>query len=173
MHMSNSLSIITLFAIALVLGCQQSVAQPTTFTLTSSDIGGQMTTTQVFDGFGCTGNNISPQLSWMNAPTETQSFAITMYDPDAPTGSGWWHWLVFNLPSDVTSLASGAGSTDGSALPARAIQSVTSFGTAGYGGPCPPVGHGLHRYVITVYALSVPELPLDSEANPALVGYNL
>lgn len=144
-----------------------------TFTLKSSDVGGQATMQQAFNGFGCTGKNISPQLSWENVPVGTKSFAITMYDPDAPTGSGWWHWLMFDIPINVTSLSSNAGNVLSHLAPVGSIQSITDFGAAGYGGPCPPEGHGFHQYVITVYALTTEKLGLDKNANPALVGYNI
>lgn len=145
--------------------------QAQTFTLKSSEVGGQATLQQVFGGFGCTGENISPQLSWANAPEGTKSFAVTMYDPDAPTGSGWWHWLAFDIPTTVEGLKSGAGSTQAKLLPEGVIQSLTDYGTTGYGGPCPPEGHGFHTYIITVYALNTDKLGLDKTANPALVGY--
>ena len=150
-----------------------SVASSQTFTLTSTDIGGQATDQQVFNGFGCSGANISPQLSWMNVPEGTQSFAVTMYDPDAPTGSGWWHWLVFDIPASVSSLASDAGNAGKMIAPKGAVQSMTDFGSVGYGGPCPPPGHGFHTYIITVHALKVDKLGLDAKASPALVGYTL
>jgi Raf kinase inhibitor-like YbhB/YbcL family protein len=145
--------------------------QAQTFTLKSSELGGQATLQQVFGGFGCTGENISPQLSWENAPEGTKSFAVTMYDPDAPTGSGWWHWLAFDIPTNVKEFKSGAGSTKSKLLPEGVIQSLTDYGTTGYGGPCPPEGHGFHTYILTVYALSTDKLGLDEKANPALVGY--
>lgn len=144
-----------------------------TFTLKSRDIGGQATEKQVFNGFGCSGANISPQLSWENPPKGTKSFAVTMYDPDAPTGSGWWHWLMFDIPATTRELPTNAGDVKQNLAPKGAIQSVTDFGTRGYGGPCPPPGHGRHQYIITVYALKVEKLGLDSTATPALVGYNL
>lgn len=144
-----------------------------TFTLTSTDVGGQATEQQVFNGFGCTGRNQSPQLSWSNAPEDTKSFAITMYDPDAPTGSGWWHWVAFDIPADVRSLATGAGSADGSAMPKGARQAVTDFGAKGYGGPCPPPDHGPHQYIVTVYALKTDKLDMGENPSPALVGFNL
>ena len=125
----------------------------------------------VFAGFGCTGGNKSPALSWSNAPEGTKSFAVTMYDPDAPTGSGWWHWVVFNIPATVTKLAAGAGDTAASAMPAGAIQSMTDFGKPGYGGPCPPEGAKPHRYIFTVYALKIDKIPLDDKASGALAGY--
>lgn len=149
------------------------VAQAQTFTLSSSDIGGQATMKEVFNGFGCTGGNVSPQLTWSNPPAGTQSFAVTMYDPDAPTGSGWWHWLVFDIPAGTTTLVSNAGNISAGLAPAGCIQSMTDFGGTGYGGPCPPEGHGFHTYIFTVYALKVDKLGLDAKANPALVGYML
>ena len=144
-----------------------------TFTLSSSDIGGQATKTEEFNGFGCTGKNQSPQLSWKNAPKETKSFAITVYDPDAPTGSGWWHWVVFDIPSDINELVTGAGDIKQNLMPNGAIQSITNYGIAGYGGPCPPENHGLHQYIVTVYALKTDKLSLDVSTNPAVVGYYL
>ncbi len=144
-----------------------------TFTLSSQDLGGEATKTEEFNGFGCTGKNQSPQLSWKNAPEGTKSFAITMYDPDAPTGSGWWHWIVFDIPSDINQLVTNAGNTSLQLMPEGAIQSITNFGTGGYGGPCPPENHGLHQYIITVYALKTKKLGLDKDANPAIVGYYL
>jgi Raf kinase inhibitor-like YbhB/YbcL family protein len=144
-----------------------------TFTLKSNELGGQATDKQVFNGFGCTGKNESPQLFWENAPKDTKSFAITMYDEDAPTGSGWWHWLIFDIDAVLKELKSGAGNSNGTAAPANSIQSKTDFGGNGYGGPCPPKGHGFHKYIITVYALKTAKLGLDASANPALVGYYL
>ena len=127
----------------------------------------------VFDGFGCSGNNTSPELRWEGAPKGTKSFAVTVYDPDAPTGSGWWHWVIFNLPPDTASLSAGAGQPDGEKTPQGSIQSMTDFGRPGYGGPCPPPGDKPHRYVFTVYALKVDHLPLQKEASGAMVGYYL
>lgn len=160
-----------LFASLLSLLALKALAQPT-FTLRSADVGGQATMAQVFNGFGCTGENQSPQLNWSNAPEGTKSFAITMHDPDAPTGSGWWHWVVFDIPATTNEIPAGSGSVGGM-LPAGAIQSMTDFGAPGYGGPCPPPGHGPHQYVITVHALKTEKLGLDEKASPAMVGYNL
>ncbi len=143
------------------------------FTLFSSDVSGQLSEAQVFSGFGCNGKNISPQLKWENAPEGTRSFAVTVYDPDAPSGSGWWHWLIFDIPKNVTSLKAGAGNIESGLAPKGAVQSVTSFGVAGYGGACPPQGDSAHRYLFTVYALKVDKLELDSNAMPALVGFML
>ena len=144
-----------------------------TFTLTSADLGGQATKAQEFGGFGCTGNNESPQLSWANAPEGTKSFAVTMYDPDAPTGSGWWHWVVFDIPANVNELVTNAGNVSLNLSPKGSIQSITDYGSKGYGGPCPPEGHGLHQYIITVYALKTDSLGLTKDTNAAVVGYYL
>lgn len=144
-----------------------------TFTLSSSDLGGQSTKAQEFNGFGCSGDNSSPQLSWNNPPEGTKSYAITMYDPDAPTGSGWWHWLVFDLPYGTKSIATNAGNIELDLMPNDAIQSITDYGIKGYGGPCPPEGHGWHEYMITIHALNVDKLGLDENTNAAIVGYYL
>ncbi|HXZ25493.1 MAG TPA: YbhB/YbcL family Raf kinase inhibitor-like protein [Nitrospiria bacterium] len=128
---------------------------------------------QVFNGFGCTGGNVSPELTWQNAPKETKSFAVTVYDPDAPTGSGWWHWLIFNIPPSVTKLPTNAGKPGSGLAPAGSIQSVTDYGQPGYGGPCPPVGNKPHRYIFTVYALKVDQLPLKENSSGAMVGFYL
>lgn len=144
-----------------------------TFTLTSASLGGETTSNEEFNGFGCTGKNESPQLSWKNAPAGTKSFAITMYDPDAPTGSGWWHWVVVDIPAKINELVANAGTISANLAPKGAIQTITNFGTNGYGGPCPPVGHGLHQYIFTVYALKTEKLGVDAATNPAVVGYNL
>src|SRR3954451_7973039 len=119
----------------------------------------------VFNDFGCSGANHSPALSWNGAPTDTKSFAVTVYDPDAPTGSGWWHWVVYNIPGTVTSLAAGA--------PNVGTQGNTDFGTKGYGGPCPPPGDKPHRYVFTVYALKTDKIDVPANATAAMVGFNL
>jgi Raf kinase inhibitor-like YbhB/YbcL family protein len=144
-----------------------------TFTLKSKDIGGQMTLQQVLNGFGCTGQNLSPQVSWENIPAGTKSFAITIYDKDAPTGSGFWHWVVFNIPASETELKQGAGDASKNLLPEGTIQSVTDFGQPGYGGPCPPEGDKPHQYIITIHALKTDNLGLDAKATPALVGFYL
>jgi len=158
--------------LCLLLSASTVFAQKT-FTLSSKDLGGQFTKTEEFNGFGCTGKNQSPQLSWANAPEGTKSFAITMYDPDAPTGSGFWHWVVFDIPANINELVTNAGNLTLNIAPKGAIQSVTNYGVGGYGGPCPPEGHGIHQYIITVYALKVNKLGLDANTNPALVGFNL
>jgi len=114
---------------------------------------------QVFNGYGCHGGNVSPQLSWENAPSNTKSFAIICHDPDAPRPNGWYHWLVVNIPSNVTSIKK-AGKIEGS------TETLTDFGTSGYGGACPPVGHGVHRYNFTVYALDVEKIDVSKESKP-------
>jgi len=148
-------------------------ANAQTFTLRSRDLGGQATVTQVFNGFGCDGGNHSPQLSWENPPKGTKSFAVTIFDEDAPTGSGWWHWLVFDIPATVNTLEADAGNVTAGLAPRGSIQSTTDFGAAGYGGPCPPEGDKPHRYVVTVYALKTEKLGVDARANPATVGFML
>lgn len=125
-----------------------------------------------FQGFGCSGKNQSPDLKWKSAPKGTQSFAVTVYDPDAPTGSGWWHWTLFNLPASVTHLAENA-SGNRTLLPKEAVEGRTDFGKAGYGGPCPPVGDKPHKYIVTVYALKTPHLDLNTESSGAMVGFFL
>ncbi|WP_109831991.1 YbhB/YbcL family Raf kinase inhibitor-like protein [Reichenbachiella versicolor] len=149
------------------------ISAQSTFTLSSKDIGGQATLTEEFNGFGCVGKNLSPQLEWKNAPEGTKSFAITMYDPDAPTGSGWWHWVMFDISASTSEVKSGAGDISSNLAPKGAIQSITDYGSQGYGGPCPPEGHGLHQYIITVYALKTESLGLAKNTNPAVVGYYL
>ena len=149
-------------------------AQAAEFVLESTDVteGQALDSRQVFKGFGCEGGNVSPQLSWRGAPAGTRSFAVTVYDPDAPTGSGWWHWTVVNLPPATSSLPAGAGSAGGK-LPAGAVQGRTDYGRSGFGGACPPVGDKPHRYQFTVWALKVEQLPLDENASGAMVGYML
>ena len=161
------------FILAVILAFSSTLFAQNTFTLSSTDLGGEATITEEFNGFGCTGENKSPQLSWKNATEGTKSFAVTMYDPDAPTGSGWWHWVVFDIPSNINELVSGAGNIKLNLTPKGAIQSITDYGANGYGGPCPPEGHGLHQYIITVHALKTDTLGLTESTNPAVVGYYL
>ena len=142
------------------------------FTLYSNDLLGQLSKTEEASSFGCDGANISPELHWSNAPSDTKSFAISVYDPDAPTGSGWWHWVVFNIPASINRVPADFGGKNKMAVPS-AIQSITDFGTTGFGGACPPKGDKAHRYVFTVHALRVDTLNLDEKATPALVGFML
>ncbi len=139
-------------------------------TLTSPDIkqGGRIADEQVFNGWDCTGGNVSPALEWSNAPKGTKSFAVSIYDPDAPTGSGFWHWWVANIPPSATGLPKGAGGGQG--LPEGALQSHNDFSAVGYGGPCPPKGT-THHYQITVYALDVDKLDVDQTATAAVFGF--
>jgi Raf kinase inhibitor-like YbhB/YbcL family protein len=123
-------------------------------------------------GFGCAGGNKSPHLKWSGAPAGTKSFAVTCYDPDAPTGSGFWHWLMVNIPADITELAPGAGSAGGK-LPAGVLQTRTDFGTPGYGGPCSPPGDHPHRYFFAVHAVGAETLPVTADTAAAVVGFNL
>lgn len=163
---------------SLLLGCSLFAHQPyaaDVFTLTSSDIknGASLDIAQVANGFGCAGKNISPALTWQNAPVNSKSFVVTVYDPDAPTGSGFWHWVVFNIPATAKGLPQAVGTTEKAALPAGAIQSRTDMGVPGFFGACPPQGDKLHRYQFTVYALDVESLPLTADTTPAVVGFNV
>lgn len=128
---------------------------------------------QVFNAMGCTGDNISPELKWTGAPVGVKSYAVTVYDPDAPTGSGWWHWVVFNIPATMSGLPSNAGQTALKLLPDGVIQSRTDYGKPGYGGACPPPGDKAHRYFFTLWALDTEKLPLNTNASGAMVGYYL
>ena len=158
-------------AAALASSCLLAVASAGAFELKSTDIaeGATLTKAQVFAGFGCTGENVSPALQWSGAPAGTKSFALTAYDPDAPTGSGWWHWIVYDLPADTTGLARGIGKT--AALPAGAHQGRNDFGSGDFGGACPPAGDKPHRYIFTIYALKVDRLDVQSDATAALIGF--
>lgn len=146
------------------------------FTVTSDDIadGGKFGNDQVSGVFGAGGRDISPQLSWSGFPEGTKSFAITVYDPDAPTASGFWHWAVADIPAATTSIPSGAGSgEEGGAIPTGAITLRNDGGFAGYVGAAPPEGHGPHRYFIVVHAVDVESLGVPPEASPAFLGFNL
>src|SRR5437763_5983756 len=139
------------------------------FDLRSDDVadGQMMSGNQVFDGFGMTGGNISPSLYWSGFPDETKGFAVTCYDPDAPTGSGFWHWVVVGIPADVTELPQGGE------LPSGAFCVRNDYGENAYGGPAPPEGDRDHRYFFAVHALDSDDLGLDESASPAYVGFNL
>jgi len=144
------------------------------FTLSSSDFtdGGTIANAQVFNGFDCKGGNVSPALRWSGAPDGTRSFALMVHDPDAPTGSGWWHWIVYNIPAGTTSLPAGAGDPAKHLLPAGVVQGRTDYGTVGYGGPCPPPGKP-HHYYFRLYALKVPKLEVPADTGAALIGFNV
>jgi len=167
-------------AIFLALGLGASLArapqvQAAGFTLTSTAFknNGAMPDKYSFNAMGCTGQNTSPPLEWKNAPAGTKSFALLVHDPDAPTGSGWWHWVAYNIPADATALAEGAGADDGHGLPKGAVQGNTDFGKPGYGGPCPPPGSGKHHYNFTLFALKVDKIDVPPGASPAMVGFNV
>ena len=160
---------------AFALGCALAgAAHAQQFKLTSAGIkaGGAIAEEQVFNGFGCSGENVSPQLAWSGAPKEAKSFALLVHDPDAPTGgAGWWHWVVINIPANVKELKKGAGKGDGSGLPAGAAHVNTDFGGPGWGGPCPPAGDKPHRYNFTLHALKVEKLDLPKGATASLAGF--
>ncbi len=145
------------------------------FTLSSTDIadGRPLSPAQVSGKMGAGGEDVSPRLSWSGFPPATKSFAVTCYDPDAPTGSGFWHWALADIPAAVTELPAGAGSPGGADLPAGAITLRNDAGFAGYIGAAPPAGHGPHRYVFAVHAVDVEKLPIDASAAPAILGFNL
>lgn len=153
-----------------------AIAEVPAFTVTSTDIpadGARLRSPQVSGIFGAGGADVSPQLSWSGFPAETKSFAVTVYDPTAPTGSGFWHWAVVDIPASTTSLESGAGDVTGSGLPEGAIQLKNDAGLAHYLGAAPPAGHGVHTYYIAVHALDVDSLGIDAEATPAFLGFNM
>jgi Raf kinase inhibitor-like YbhB/YbcL family protein len=162
MRNRHALRIITAFLAAAALG----PAFAADFQLMSSDIGPDKPLAQdfVFSGFGCTGANQSPALRWSGAPPGTKSYAVTLFDPDAMQGRGFWHWLMVNIPSGTTSLSRDAGKNDGSKSPPGAVQMRNGFRAVGYGGACPPLTDEPHGYVMTVYALKVTTLEVPAEA---------
>ena len=165
----------SVITIAALTAMSFQVLAATPFSMTSRDISGdrRLAPQQVFEGFGCHGGNQSPQLAWKSPPTGAKSFAITVYDPDAHTGSGWWHWTVANIPVKTMTLPADAGNPNGEKLPAGAVQGRNDFGYSGFGGACPPAGDKPHRYQMTVWALDVDTLPIDNNASGALVGFML
>ena len=124
-------------------------------------------------GFGCAGGNKSPHLKWSGAPAGTKSFALTCFDPDAPTGSGFWHWVVVNIPAGVTELPLDAGNPMSGKLPAGALMTRTELGNSGYLGPCPPQCDHPHRYLFTLFAVAADKLDVTADTSPAVAGFNL
>jgi hypothetical protein len=116
-----------------------------------------------WNNFGCSGGNKLPDLAWSAGPEGTQSYAVTFYDHDAPTGSGFWHWVIYNIPTDVRAIKGGV-------IPAGAVEGNTDVGKPGFLGPCPPIGRK-HRYTFTVHALKTPKLDVDKSATAALTGF--
>jgi hypothetical protein len=169
----KSIACIALAALA-VPSLVLAAAAPS-LTLSSTDVaaGKTMATEQILNGFGCTGGNVSPGLKWGEPPAGTKSFTLTVYDPDAPTGSGWWHWVVVDIPATARELPKGVGKSGTVKIAGGARQTRTDFGTSGYGGPCPPQGDKPHRYVITLSALDIDKLPVPDDASGALVGFNV
>ena len=170
--MINKLKVlVATLALSISMQSYPVVAQDGGLTVTSKDFkeGETLSIEHVYKGFGCEGGNLSPQLSWSGAPKDTKSYIITAYDPDAPTGSGWWHWTVVNIPASLTSLNEGISKTD--AMPKGAVEGRTDYGSNGFGGACPPEGAKAHRYIVTVYAMPEAKYDSDENASGALVGF--
>lgn len=149
-------------------------AETSSFQASSPDVvsGKPIAAKFIYNGFGCTGQNVSPAVMWKNAPAGTRSFALMVHDPDAPTGgAGFWHWVVVDIPAGTAFLAQGSGTADGKRLPVGSRQINTDFGAPGWGGPCPPAGDKPHRYNFTVYALKVDKLDLPPTATASLAGF--
>jgi len=161
--------------IAMALAATLAATAASALELTSPDIkaGGAVPLEHVFSGFGCTGKNVSPALKWSGAPAGTKSFAVMVYDPDAPTGSGFWHWVMFDIPATVSELPRGAGDLKSGKAPAGAIQSRNDFSLVGYDGPCPPKGDAPHHYHFMLFAVDAAKLGPDANASAAFVGFNL
>jgi Raf kinase inhibitor-like YbhB/YbcL family protein len=141
--------------VVLAVAFAAATTLPPAFELSSTAFkdGGAIPHQYSYAGYGCTGRNISPELRWSGAPAGTKTFALTVFDPDARNGVGWWHWIVYNIPADTAHLATGAGAPSGDLMPSQATQGRNDFQTVGYGGPCPPSGDSAHHYHFTLYAL--------------------
>jgi hypothetical protein len=173
--MTRKLKLLMLGVSLALSGMTVGGASAANLKVTSPDIapGKMISDEQVFNGFGCTGKNISPALTWSGAPAATKSFAVTVYDPDAPTGSGFWHWVVFNIPANATGLPKNAGDVKAGLAPKGGVQSRTDFGVPGWGGPCPPPGKP-HHYIFTVFAVDVDHIDGGTpDTSAAVIGFNL
>ncbi len=161
--MKKAVLILTFLAVTAIMGVLMTEAKG--FTILSKTIkeGAFLQDEQIYNGFGCSGKNIAPDLEWKNPPVGTKSYTLIMHDPDAPMPGGWWHWIVANIPSSKTNFAKGEMVNSPSML------TKTSFGNPGYGGPCPPKGHGKHRYIFTVYALDVANISSKPEMTPVQI----
>lgn len=153
-----------LFTIITTALFASSITYAEEFRLFSKNIreGKQLTNAQVFNGFGCNGKNKAPKFTWSGTPENTKSFAITAYDPDAPTGSGWWHWITINIPADTTKI--------GKEIPFEATEIANDFGSKGYGGACPPPGE-MHRYIFTLHALNTEQIDVPESVTSAYVRF--
>ncbi len=161
--------IFTLFFVS----CATQAFSDSKFSIKSSDIkfGSTISNKHVFNGFGCAGQNVFPEISWKNPPKETKSFALTVYDPDAPTGSGWWHYVAVNIPANYKKLPENFGSKDQFQIANNILQIRNDFGVYKFGGPCPPKGDKPHRYIFTIYALGVEKLDISETATAAFAGF--
>ncbi len=151
-----------LFAMSLLFAALPACSPAMDFQVSAPDaVQGRFAPAQYYNGYGCTGGNVAPRIVWRGAPADAKSFAITVFDPDAPTGHGWWHWLIVDVPASTHELTPGR-------IPSGAFETLTDFGNPGYGGPCPPQGQD-HHYIITVSALKVAKLTLPADRSPATV----
>ncbi len=165
-----------IFLGALLFAGMAGSALAADFRLSSADFkaNGELANKFVYQGFGCHGDNVSPALTWSGAPAGTKGYALLVHDPDAPTGgAGWWHWIVYDIPAGARARAPGARPPEGAGLPQSANHGTTHFGSVGWGGPCPPQGHGKHHYQFTLYALKVEKLDVADGASAALIGYTV
>jgi Raf kinase inhibitor-like YbhB/YbcL family protein len=162
---NKKLTSLKLAALAMAFFLTSNAANAT-LSISSKDMrdGKDLNKNQVYNGFGCNGKNKSPRITISNIPQNTKSLAVTVYDPDAPTGSGWWHMIAYNISPNTTKIS---GKIEG------ATYGRNDYGTYDFGGACPPVGHGKHHYILTVYALGVEKLDVPKDASAALIGYNI